>query len=138
MPFAISEGARIFYRLEGSADKPLLVLVHSSALITVCGIRKCPTAALLSSGAPGPARSWRLRRSTGRLHYRATAAMRRGRGFVEARGLRVLRALARRDDRPMVRGESRATNHAPGAGNTSPRVGPPSYSTRRKAVLEGE
>src|SRR5258706_4939252 len=29
MPFAISEGARIFYRLEGSADKPLLVLVHS-------------------------------------------------------------------------------------------------------------
>ena len=29
MPFAISEGARIFYRLEGAADKPLLVLVHS-------------------------------------------------------------------------------------------------------------
>lgn len=29
MPFAISEGTRIFYRLEGAADKPLLVLVHS-------------------------------------------------------------------------------------------------------------
>ena len=29
MPFAISQGARIFYRLEGAADKPLLVLVHS-------------------------------------------------------------------------------------------------------------
>ena len=29
MPFAISEGARIFYRLEGAADRPLLVLVHS-------------------------------------------------------------------------------------------------------------
>ena len=29
MPFAISEGARIFYRLEGATDKPLLVLVHS-------------------------------------------------------------------------------------------------------------
>jgi len=29
MPIAISEGARIFYRLEGAADKPLLVLVHS-------------------------------------------------------------------------------------------------------------
>ena len=29
MPFAISEGARIFYRLEGSAEKPLLVMVHS-------------------------------------------------------------------------------------------------------------
>jgi 3-oxoadipate enol-lactonase/4-carboxymuconolactone decarboxylase len=29
MPFAISEGARIFYRLEGAPEKPLLVLVHS-------------------------------------------------------------------------------------------------------------
>lgn len=29
MPYAISEGVRIFYRLEGAADKPLLVLVHS-------------------------------------------------------------------------------------------------------------
>jgi 3-oxoadipate enol-lactonase/4-carboxymuconolactone decarboxylase len=29
MPFAISEGVRIFYRLEGSTEKPLLVLVHS-------------------------------------------------------------------------------------------------------------
>ena len=29
MPFAISEGTRIFYRLEGSAEKPLLVLAHS-------------------------------------------------------------------------------------------------------------
>ncbi len=29
MPFAISKGVRIFYRLEGPADKPLLVLVHS-------------------------------------------------------------------------------------------------------------
>ena len=29
MPFAISEGTRIFYRLEGAAAKPLLVLVHS-------------------------------------------------------------------------------------------------------------
>jgi len=29
MPFALSEGARIFYRLEGAAEKPLLVLAHS-------------------------------------------------------------------------------------------------------------
>ena len=29
MPFAISEGARIFYRLEGAPEKPLLVLAHS-------------------------------------------------------------------------------------------------------------
>ncbi|MEO8052112.1 MAG: 3-oxoadipate enol-lactonase [Acidobacteriota bacterium] len=29
MPFAISEGARIYYRLEGAAEKPLLVMVHS-------------------------------------------------------------------------------------------------------------
>ncbi len=29
MPFAISEGVRIFYRLEGSAERPLLVMVHS-------------------------------------------------------------------------------------------------------------
>jgi len=29
MPFASSEGARIFYRLEGAAGKPLFVLVHS-------------------------------------------------------------------------------------------------------------
>ncbi len=29
MPFAISEGARIYYRLEGAAGKPLLVMVHS-------------------------------------------------------------------------------------------------------------
>jgi len=32
MPFAISEGARIFYRLEGAPEKPLLVLVHSLGL----------------------------------------------------------------------------------------------------------
>ncbi len=32
MPFAISEGARIFYRLEGSSEKPLLVLAHSLGL----------------------------------------------------------------------------------------------------------
>lgn len=29
MPFAVSEGCRIYYRLEGAAAKPLLVLVHS-------------------------------------------------------------------------------------------------------------
>lgn len=29
MPFAISDGNRIFYRLEGSAEKPLLVMAHS-------------------------------------------------------------------------------------------------------------
>ena len=29
MPFADSEGCRIYYRLEGAASKPLLVLVHS-------------------------------------------------------------------------------------------------------------
>jgi 3-oxoadipate enol-lactonase/4-carboxymuconolactone decarboxylase len=29
MPFVISDDARTFYRLEGAADKPLLVLVHS-------------------------------------------------------------------------------------------------------------
>jgi 3-oxoadipate enol-lactonase/4-carboxymuconolactone decarboxylase len=29
MPFAISEGARIFYRLEGAPENPLLVLAHS-------------------------------------------------------------------------------------------------------------
>lgn len=29
MPFAISQGCRIYYRLEGSASQPLLVLVHS-------------------------------------------------------------------------------------------------------------
>jgi 3-oxoadipate enol-lactonase/4-carboxymuconolactone decarboxylase len=29
MPFAVSEGCRIFYRLEGEASKPPLVLVHS-------------------------------------------------------------------------------------------------------------
>lgn len=29
MPFAISEGARMFYRLEGTPQKPLLVLAHS-------------------------------------------------------------------------------------------------------------
>jgi len=32
MPFAISEGTRIFYRLEGSPEKPLLVLAHSLGL----------------------------------------------------------------------------------------------------------
>jgi 3-oxoadipate enol-lactonase/4-carboxymuconolactone decarboxylase len=29
MPFAVSQGCRIYYRLEGSPDKPLLVLVHA-------------------------------------------------------------------------------------------------------------
>ena len=29
MPFADSEGCRIYYRLEGAAARPLLVLVHS-------------------------------------------------------------------------------------------------------------
>ena len=29
MPFADSQGCRIYYRLEGAATKPLLVLVHS-------------------------------------------------------------------------------------------------------------
>jgi 3-oxoadipate enol-lactonase len=29
MPFAVSQGCRIYYRLEGSPEKPLLVLVHS-------------------------------------------------------------------------------------------------------------
>jgi 3-oxoadipate enol-lactonase/4-carboxymuconolactone decarboxylase len=29
MPFAVSQGCRIYYRLEGSPEKPLLVLVHA-------------------------------------------------------------------------------------------------------------
>ena len=29
MPFAVSEGCRIYYRLEGAAGKPPLLLVHS-------------------------------------------------------------------------------------------------------------
>jgi 3-oxoadipate enol-lactonase/4-carboxymuconolactone decarboxylase len=29
MPFSVSQGCRIYYRLEGSPDKPLLVLVHA-------------------------------------------------------------------------------------------------------------
>src|SRR5437764_3885101 len=29
MPFAVSKDCRIYYRLEGSPDKPLLILVHA-------------------------------------------------------------------------------------------------------------
>jgi len=46
VPFANSQGCRIYYRLEGSAEKPLLVLVH--ALGTDHGMWDPQMAALLS------------------------------------------------------------------------------------------
>jgi len=45
MAFSVSQGCRIYYRLEGSADKPLLVLVH--ALGTDHGLWEPQMAALL-------------------------------------------------------------------------------------------
>ena len=45
MAFCVSQGCRIYYRLEGSADKPLLVLVH--ALGTDHGLWEPQMAALL-------------------------------------------------------------------------------------------
>lgn len=45
MAFSISQGCRIYYRLEGSADKPLLVLVH--ALGTDHGLWEPQMSALL-------------------------------------------------------------------------------------------
>ncbi len=118
MPFAISEGARIFYRLEGVAEKPLLVLVHSLGVDH--GLWDPQMPALLryfQVSTRGPARPRRLRCSSGRLQHRATGpGCDRGYRFDSARTLRLLRAVAGRDDRPVAGSECRGSDHASGPG----------------------
>ncbi len=43
MPFATVDNIRLFYRLEGKADAPVLVLSHSIGTTTACGRRKSRT-----------------------------------------------------------------------------------------------
>jgi len=140
MPFAISEGARTFYRLEGAADKPLLVLVHSLGV---------------DHGLWDPQMPALLR------HFQVLRLDLRGHGAsdspasdytVEQLGRDVIAAVnsAKRESFAYcglslggMIGQWLGANSAGRTtrlvlANTSPRVGAPElFDSRRKAVLEG-
>jgi 3-oxoadipate enol-lactonase/4-carboxymuconolactone decarboxylase len=140
MPFAISEGARVFYRLEGEREKPLLVLVHSLGV----------DHGLWDPQMPALLRQFQVLRVDLRGHGASDAPA--GDYTIEQLGRDVLAAVdATARDRFAYCGlslggmigqwlganvEHRITHLV--LANTSPRVGAPElFDARRKAVLEG-
>ena len=142
MPFAISEGVRIFYRLEGAADKPLLVLVHSLGV----------DHGLWDPQMPQLLRYFQVLRLDLRGHGASEAPP--DDYTIEQLGRDVIAAVdstVRTRERfaycglsigGMI-GQWLGANHADRImhlvlANTSPRVGAPElFDARRKAVLEG-
>jgi 3-oxoadipate enol-lactonase/4-carboxymuconolactone decarboxylase len=140
MPFAISEGVRIFYRLEGAPEKPLLVLAHSLGVDH--GLWDPQMAALL--------RYFQVLRLDLRGHGASDAPA--GDYSIEQLGRDVVAAV---DSTARERfaycglslggmiGQWLGANAAERItqlvlANTSPRVGAPElFEARRKAVLEG-
>jgi 3-oxoadipate enol-lactonase/4-carboxymuconolactone decarboxylase len=135
MPFAVSQGCRLYYRLEGSPDKPLLVLVH--ALGTDHGLWEPQVPALLRyfqvlrldlrghGASDAPAGEYTMAQLTGDV----LAAVPRER--FSYCGLSLGGMI----------GQRLAADH-PGRverlvlANTSPRVADPgAFDTRRKTVL---
>jgi 3-oxoadipate enol-lactonase/4-carboxymuconolactone decarboxylase len=140
MPFAISEGTRIFYRLEGAADKPLLVLVHSLGV----------DHGLWDPQMPAMLRYFQVLRVDLRGHGASDAPQ--GDYTIEQLGRDVIAAVdsARRESFAYcglslggMIGQWLGANAAHRIkhlvlANTSPRVGAPElFDARRKAVLEG-
>ena len=140
MPFAISEGARVFYRLEGAEDKPLLVLVHSLGV----------DHGLWDPQMPALLRYFQVLRLDLRGHGSSDSLP--GDYTIERLGRDMIAAVdsAKRDSFAYCGlslggmigqwlGENAADRitHLVLA-NTSPRVGVPElFEARRKAVLEG-
>jgi 3-oxoadipate enol-lactonase/4-carboxymuconolactone decarboxylase len=140
MPFVISEGARIFYRLEGSAEKPLLVLVHSLGV----------DHGLWDPQMPALLRHFQVLRLDLRGHGASDSPA--GDYTIEQLGRDVIAAV---DSAKCERfaycglslggmiGQWLGANAAERIthlvlANTSPRVGAPElFEARRKAVLEG-
>jgi 3-oxoadipate enol-lactonase/4-carboxymuconolactone decarboxylase len=140
MPFAISEGARTFYRLEGAADKPLLVLVHSLGV----------DHGLWDPQMPALLRHFQVLRLDLRGHGASDSPP--GNYTIEQLGRDVIAAvdLAGRENFAYcglsiggMIGQwlgANVTNRVTHLvlANTSPRVGAPElFDARRKAVLEG-
>ena len=140
MPFAISEGTRIFYRLEGAAAKPLLVLVHSLGVDH--GLWDPQMLALL--------RHFQVLRMDLRGHGASDSPA--GDYTIEQLGRDVIAAVdSTGRDRLAYCGLSLGGMIGQWLGantadrithlvlaNTSPRVGAPElFDARRKAVLEG-
>jgi 3-oxoadipate enol-lactonase/4-carboxymuconolactone decarboxylase len=140
MPFAISEGARIFYRLEGAADKPLLVLVHSLGV----------DHGLWDPQMPALLRYFQVLRLDLRGHGASDSPA--GDYTIEQLGRDVIAAVdsAKRESFAYcglslggmigqwlgALAADRVTHLV--LANTSPRVGAPElFDARRKAVLEG-
>jgi len=140
MPFAISEGVRIFCRLEGSAEKPLLVLVHSLGV----------DHGLWDPQMPALLRYFQVLRLDLRGHGASDAPP--GDYTIEQLGRDVIAAVdsTRRElfaycglslggmiGQWLGANQSQRITHLMLA-NTSPRVGAPElFDARRKAVLEG-
>jgi 3-oxoadipate enol-lactonase/4-carboxymuconolactone decarboxylase len=140
MPFAISEGARIFYRLEGAANKPLLALVHSLGV----------DHGLWDPQMPALLRYFQVLRLDLRGHGASNAPPEDY--TIEQLGRDVIAAVdsAKRDSFSYcglslggMIGQWLGASHADRIthlvlANTSPRVGAPElFDARRKAVLEG-
>lgn len=137
MPFVVSQGCRIYYRLEGSPDKPLLVLVH--ALGTDHGLWDPQMPALL--------RYFQVLRPDLRGHGASDAP--RGEYTMSQLMDDLLAAVPRHRfsycglSLGGMIGQRLAADH-PGRierlvlANTSPRVADPgAFDARRKAVLAG-
>jgi 3-oxoadipate enol-lactonase/4-carboxymuconolactone decarboxylase len=140
MPFAISQGAHIFYRLEGAADKPLLVLVHSLGV----------DHGLWDPQMPALLRYFQVLRLDLRGHGASDSLA--GDYTIEQLGRDVIAAVdsAKRERFAYcglsiggMIGQWLGANQAERIthlvlANTSPRVGAPElFDARRKAVLEG-
>ena len=140
MPFAFSEGARIFYRLEGAPEKPLLVLVHSlgvdhgqwdpqmSALLRYFQVLRMDLRGHGASDAPvGDYTIQLLARDV------IAAVDSTGRGSFTYCGLSLGGMIGQWLGADVA---DRITHLV--LANTSPRVGAPDlFDARRKAVLEG-
>jgi 3-oxoadipate enol-lactonase/4-carboxymuconolactone decarboxylase len=139
MPFAISDGARTFYRLEGAADKPLLVLMHSLGV----------DHGLWDPQMPALLRYFQVLRLDLRGHGASDSPP--GDYTIEQLGRDVIAAVdsAQRESFAYcglsiggMIGQWLGANHGDRIthlvlANTSPRVGAPElFEARRKAVLE--
>lgn len=140
MPFAISEGARIFYRLEGAAEKPLLVLAHSLGV----------DHGLWDPQMPALLRYFQVLRIDLRGHGASDAPA--GDYTIEQLGRDVIAVVDSAGRRSFAYcglslggmiGQWLGANHPDRIthlvlANTSARVGAPElFDARRKAVLEG-
>ena len=136
MPFVVTDGVRHYYRMTGTAGRPVVMLSHSLGLDH--GMWD-PQAVDLERAFPGaalrPSRTRRQRCPGRRIQHRAARPRRAG--IADALGVQTFAfcgLVDRRDDRPVDRGATRAERltHLVLANTTSRMADPAAMEARRQ------